>query len=102
MERTEILSTLRAAHDEIVRLRREIDVLKPKAHAYDTIAAIAGLSVRASLGGEGFAPDPAWRIKRLVDRIEAERRAKRGAEREEDPNAEDTRGPGESDQEIQP
>lgn len=71
IERPEIISALRFAHDEIVRLRRQIAVLEPKAHAYDTIAQVARLSIQNA--NIGYGEDPAWRVKQVIDALVAER-----------------------------
>lgn len=71
IERPEIISALRMAHDEIVRLRRQVSILEPKAHAYDTIAQVARLSIQNT--NVGYGEDPAWRVKQMVDALVAER-----------------------------
>lgn len=91
--RPEIIRALRLAHDEIVTLRRRVAELEPKAHAYDTISRIAALTEPDR--PIGFAEDPAWRIKTLVDRLVAEREA----ERKEAEGAQDTGGSGKGDSE---
>lgn len=71
IERPEIISALRMAHDEIVRLRRQVSILEPKAHAYDTIAQVARLSIQNA--NVSYGEDPAWRVKQMVDALVAER-----------------------------
>jgi cystathionine beta-lyase/cystathionine gamma-synthase len=81
VERPDILRALRMGHDEIVTLRRRVAELEPKAHAYETISQIARLTVTPAAGfispGSAmlFGEDAAWRIKQLVEQIEAERDA---------------------------
>ena len=81
MDRTETLSLLRAAHDEVVTLRRRVTELEPRAHAYDTLAIIARLSVHPE--NQGYGVGVAWRLKQAVEEIEAEREAERIAEQAE-------------------
>lgn len=73
VERPDILRALRMGHDEIVTLRRRVAELEPKAHAYETISQIARLTVTER--SQGYGEDAAWRIKQLVEQIEAERDA---------------------------
>ena len=61
----ELNQALMAAHDEIVNLRSRLAVVEPKAHAYDTIAQLSRLTLHEERSG--FAPDPAWRIKKLLE-----------------------------------
>lgn len=75
IERPEIVNALRVGHDEILRLRRKIELLEPKAHAYDTLAQIARLTVQETQ--QGYGEDPAWRIKSIVERLVAEREAEK-------------------------
>ena len=65
------LQALRSGHDEIVRLRRQVAELEPKAHAYDTIGQLARLTIRRE--GEGMQEDPLWRIRTIVDAAEKRR-----------------------------
>ena len=78
MERPEILTLLRMGHDEIIRLRRRVEELGPKAEAYDTIAQIARLSIQRE--PQGYGEDPAWRLKQAVEKLVAEREAEKGSE----------------------
>lgn len=75
MDRPEIISLLRQAHDEIIQLRRERDALAPKAHAYDTLATFAALSRPAT--SQGYGVDVAWRLKEAVEGLVAEREAEK-------------------------
>jgi hypothetical protein len=75
MERPEIISLLRRAHDELITLRRQVAALEPKAHAYDTIAQLARLSHHPE--SQGYSEDVAWRLKQAVDTLVAERAAER-------------------------
>ena len=70
MERPEIIQVLRMGHDEIVRLRRRVEELEPKARAYDTIEQLAGLTVHPA--PQGYGEDTAWRMKNTVDKLAAE------------------------------
>lgn len=70
MERPEIIQLLRVGHDEIIRLRRQVADLEPRAHAYDTIAQIARLSVQHQ--SQGYGEDPAWRLKDAVEKLIAQ------------------------------
>ena len=73
MDRPALVRLLRVAHDEIVTLRREIEALRPRAHAYDTIAQIARLTAKDHK--QGYGEDIAWRLKQEVERITKERAA---------------------------
>lgn len=57
-------------HDEIVNLRARLAVAEPKAHAYDTIATFARLSVHEER--KGMAIDPLWTIRQLLEKDDAE------------------------------
>lgn len=70
MDRPEIICLLRTAHDEVVTLRRQVTELAPKAHAYDTLAAVARMKPEPE---QGYGVDVAWRIKTAVEKLEAER-----------------------------
>jgi len=62
---------LQRSADEIVRLRREIELLSIKAHAFDTFAGFVSL-----LGPRGqimsSSPDAVWIIRKLLAEIDAE------------------------------
>ncbi len=75
MDRPKMLSLLRAGHDEITLLRRQIAALEPKAHAYDTIAQMAALTKHPS--SQGYGEDVAWRMKAAVEALVAEREAEK-------------------------
>lgn len=77
MDRPETLNLLRSAHDEIMTLRRKVADLEPRAHAYDTIAINARLTV-APQGGYAQV-DVAWQLKEAVEKLVAEREAERPA-----------------------
>jgi hypothetical protein len=62
----DVKRALRMGHDEIVRLRRRLDEVEPKAHAYDTIAQVARLTMPPN--ASGFCEDPAWLIRSIVER----------------------------------
>ena len=75
----EILSNYRAAHDEIVMLRRAVAELKPKATALDILE-------RALFGmppSQGYGEDIAWRLKKEIERMAAEREAAQTESRHE-------------------
>lgn len=77
VSRPELTNLLRSAHDTILGNRRAIEVLTPKAEAYDTIAQLA-LLTRPREGG--FAQvDILWELKQAVDKIVAERDGEREA-----------------------
>lgn len=80
MSRPELLHLLRVAHDEIVVLRRKVAELEPRARAYDNIDRIVGMIPYPS---QGYGEDVAWRIKTVVERIEAERDAERQSEKDQ-------------------
>ena len=80
MDRPEMLNHLRLAHDEIVTLRRQVAELAPKAHAYDTLAILARQSVHEP--PQGYSEDVAWRLRKAVEQLEAEREAERGQTQE--------------------
>lgn len=80
MDIVENINVMRQAHDEIIGLRRRIAELEPKAHAYETIAAIARLNQNGR-NLQGFGEDVAWRLQNVVDRLNAERLEEREAER---------------------
>lgn len=73
MEKPELGQLLRRAHDEVVTLRRRVADLEPRAHAYDTIAINARLTVRDGGGYAGI--DVAWELKKAVEDLDAERKA---------------------------
>jgi hypothetical protein len=73
MDRPQIIGLFRQAHDEVIRLRRQIEALKPKAHAYDTIAAISRMPTE--LGEDGYGVDVAWALKVQIDALIEERAA---------------------------
>lgn len=79
MDRPETIRLLRVAHDEIITLRREVADLAPRAHAYDTIAQLARLTVKPD--SRGMAVDIAWELKAAVQGLEAEREAEREIQR---------------------
>jgi hypothetical protein len=71
------MQLLRRAHDEVLNQRFRVAHLEPKAHAYDTIAQIARLSID-SVPPQGAEIDIAWRLKEMVDKLRSkdEERAK--------------------------
>jgi hypothetical protein len=71
----EARQALMVGHDEVIRLRRQLAELEPKAHAYDTIAQLARLTEKDVLRGMG--EDPAWRMKAVVEKDAAKRAAER-------------------------
>lgn len=75
ISRPELLNLLRTGHDEIVTLRRKVDVLEPKAHAYDTIAIHARIANTEPPTGWGV--DVAWQLKGAVEQLVAERESER-------------------------
>lgn len=75
MDRPELLSLLRAGHDEIVMLRRKVEELEPKARAYEHISTL--LDMIPQRNSQGYTVDVAWRIKQAVEGIVAEREAER-------------------------
>lgn len=62
----ELNQTLICAHDEITSLRRRLAEVEPKAHAYDTLAQIARLTIHQE--PQGYGVDVAWRIKSLLEK----------------------------------
>lgn len=65
----ETLSNYRAAHDEIVRLRRRLSELEPQVRVLNILE-------RALFGAprsEGYGEDIAWRLAREVERLVASR-----------------------------
>lgn len=74
MDRPEMISLLQQSHNEIVGLRREIAELAPKAHAYDTIAAVTRMKPAPE---QGYTVDLAWRLAKAVEELHAEREAER-------------------------
>ena len=77
MDRPELLTLLRQAHDEVVNLRRRTAELEPKAHAYDTVAILARQSVHPE--SQGYGIDVAWLLKEAVEKLEAERALEQAA-----------------------
>lgn len=77
MDRPETIQLLQRAHNEIVTLRRQVAELAPRAHAYDTVAALARLKEEPA---QGYSEDVAWRIKQAVETLEAERKAEQMSE----------------------
>ncbi|SKB32635.1 hypothetical protein [Sphingopyxis flava] len=74
MDRHEMISLLQQAHNEIMSLRHEIAELAPKAHAYDTIAAVTRMKPAPE---QGYTVDLAWRLAKAVEELDAEREAER-------------------------
>ena len=70
MDRLETIRLFRIAHDEIKNLRRANAELEPRAHAYDTIAAIARFERPQYERGMGL--DIAWELARAVETLQAE------------------------------
>lgn len=64
----EVRQALMQAHDEIISLRARLGHVEQKAHAYDTIAQIAALSIREPT--QGFSMDVAWRIETLLEKAD--------------------------------
>ena len=58
--------------NEILRLRSEIAVLAPKAHAYDSIASILRLLPQPS---QGYGEDVVWLLDKRVREMSATERA---------------------------
>ena len=70
MDRPEVIRALKLGHDTIVNLRREVAELRPKAHAYDTIAQMTRLSEHPNSSyGE---VDPVWTIRSLLEKLDGE------------------------------
>jgi hypothetical protein len=69
---SEIVHTMRNAHDEIVGLRSKVEDLKPQAEAYRVIEQLAWLS-RPTPQPQAYGVDIAWRLKELVDRLREKR-----------------------------
>lgn len=75
VERSDIINALRHAHDEIITLRRHVEVIEPKAHAYDTIAQMTRLTIPEQIRGGKI--DAAWRVKDIYERLLKEREVER-------------------------
>ena len=74
-ERIKLLHNYRAAHDEIVMLRRQVADLAP-------IARVVAIFEAALIGKpreQGYGEDIAWRLKKEVERIVEEREAEAAA-----------------------
>lgn len=74
-ERVELLNMLRSAHDEIVTLRRENARMAPQVRVLDILE-------RAMFGPareQGYGEDIAWRLKKRIDEIIAEREAEKAS-----------------------
>ncbi len=71
--RVELIGTLRQAHDQILTLQQQVESLAPKAHAYDTIAQLARMSMHEPPVGYGV--DVRWRLKAAIEQLIAERQA---------------------------
>lgn len=56
-------------------LRKRIEVLEPKAHAYDTLSVVLDLLPRRS---QGEGEDVAWLLKREIEKVEAEAKKEQG------------------------
>ncbi len=66
MHDEEAIQMMQRASAEIKSLRRRIDVLAPKAEAYDNMAALIGLLPRPS---QGMSEDIAWMFDRRVEEL---------------------------------
>lgn len=60
----------RRAASEIKHLRAQVEALRPKAEAYDTITKIVGVAV--GNGPQGYSEDIAWLIEREIEKVEAD------------------------------
>lgn len=66
MDDKEAIQMMERASDEIKSLRRRIDVLAPKAEAYDSMTTLIGLLPRRS-HGEG--QDVAWMLDKRIGEL---------------------------------
>jgi hypothetical protein len=70
MDNRTAMRLMQEASDEITRLRRQVEMLEPKAHAYDTIAQIAQLS-RKDRGGYASV-DINYELKTFINELQKE------------------------------
>lgn len=69
MKDAEAIQMMRRASEEIRQLRHQIEVLAPKAHAYDTLSSVLQLLPKPS---QGFGEDFAWRLDKRIQELEAQ------------------------------
>lgn len=62
----ELRSTMRIAHDEIINLRRELEEMRPKAKAWDTIEQVVSMMPGPT---QVYGVDITWQLKQAVDKL---------------------------------
>jgi hypothetical protein len=67
MNDNEAIEMMNRCKHEIVSLRREVDRLRPKADAYDSVAQVLALLPRPS---QGMGEDLAWLLDKRIREIE--------------------------------
>lgn len=68
MQNEDIIDMAQRCVEEIKMLRAEIDNLRPKAHAYESITAILGLLPRPT---QGYGEDIVWRLNKQIAELNA-------------------------------
>jgi hypothetical protein len=68
MNDKEAIDMMERASAEIKSLRRQIDILAPKAEAYDNMTALIGFLPRRA---QGMSEDLAWRLDKRIDELKA-------------------------------
>ena len=68
MSKTEALQMMKRCLDEIQAQRRELDILRPKAEAYDNISTILQLLPQPS---RTMKEDLVWALKRRIEQLTA-------------------------------
>lgn len=69
MRNQDIVDMIERCIAEVEGLRRENDRLRPKAEAYDAIAAILGLLPHPP---QGYGEDIVWRLRKQADELRAQ------------------------------
>lgn len=73
MKDKEAIQMMQRASEEIKSLRRYIDILEPKAKAYDNMSALIGLLPRPS---QGMGEDVAWKLDKRIEQLQQELQAR--------------------------
>lgn len=72
MNDKEAIEMMRRSSAEIKSLRSRISALEPKAHAYDSLAAVIRMFPQPA---QGYGEDIAWRLDKRISELEAEHAA---------------------------
>lgn len=77
MHNKEAIDMMTRLSHEITELRRQIDIFKPQAQAYQTIAGL--IHLLAPPRSEGMAPDIMWELKKRIAQAQKELEAEANA-----------------------